>query len=67
MWNGPSTDDGVPEGAALIMSTSDDTPSRSENRMYSLRLSSVNCVARVRASMAAPHSALVTLCSRPKL
>ena len=35
--------------------------------MYSLRLSSVNLVARVSASIAAPHSAWVTLLSRTKL
>ncbi len=35
--------------------------------MYSLRLSSVNFVARVSASMAAPHSACVTWLSRTKL
>src|SRR5262245_43546046 len=64
MWNGPNTDDGVPPFRALTMSTSDDTPRRSENRMYSLRLSSVNLVARVKASMPARHSACVTLMSR---
>ena len=67
MWNGPSTEDGVPAVAAFTMSISEETPSRSENRMYSLRLSSVNCVARVSASIAAPHSACVTLFSRTKL
>ena len=67
MRNGPSTDDCVPVVAALIMSISEETPSRSENRMYSLRLSSVNLVARVSASIAAPHSACVTLFSRTKL
>ena len=34
--------------------------------MYSLRLSSVNFVARVSASIATPHSACVTLFSRTK-
>ena len=53
--------------AAFTMSTSEETPSRSENRMYSLRLSSVNFIARVSASIAAPHSACVTLFSRTKL
>ena len=67
MRNGPSTDDCVPVVAALIMSTREETPRRSENRMYSLRLSSVNLVARVSASIAAPHSAWVTLLSRTKL
>ena len=59
-------DDGVPVVAAFTMSTSDETPSRSENRMYSLRLSSVNSLALVSASMAAFHSAWVTLFSRTK-
>ena len=66
MWNGPSTEDGVPPFAAFTMSTSEETPSRSENRMYSLRLSSVNLVARVSASMPASHSDCVTLFSRTK-
>ncbi len=35
--------------------------------MYSLRLSSVNAVARVSASIAAVHSAWVSLFSRTKL
>ena len=66
MWNGPSTEDGVPPFLAFTMSTSEETPNRSENRMYSLRLSSVNFMARVSASMPAIHSACVTLFSRTK-
>ena len=52
-WNGPSTVDSVaPTGCRLLMvSTSMETPSTSESRMNSCRLSSHMCPVRVRKSI----------------
>ena len=64
MWNGPSTVLSVPSVCPLIVSTSIDTPSTSESRMNSCRVSSHFCPTAVRNSIAACHSGSVSRVSR---
>ena len=65
MWNGPSTVLSVPcSGEPLSVSTSDDTPSTSESRMNSWRVSSHIAPTSVRKPIAVSHSATVGSTSR---
>src|SRR3977135_4149676 len=65
-WNGHRTVDSVaPSGLRLLIaSTSIDTPSTSESRMYSWRLSVHQCPTSVRKAMPCSHSCWVGSTSR---
>src|SRR5712691_992039 len=68
MWNGPTTVEGVATAGRrwLIASTRIETPSTSDMRMNSCRLSSHIFPTRVRKSMPANHSPSVGSTSRMK-
>jgi hypothetical protein len=65
-WNGPSTVDSVsaPDFRLVIVSTSIDSPSTSDSRMNSCRVSSHFWPVLVRKSIAVSHSGMVSSVSR---